>query len=140
MTAGLNLVSVVICDDVLVNVADRITLYSVFRDLYADGYPAQVVRLHVVTTWLNETSGAQQAVERVVILSPDGELVADVAAQFTLRPDTYHTQISRFRNLIFPVPGLYRVQVQRETEVVADLPLFLMAPPAETGEIQEEEA
>ena len=60
-----------------------------------------------------------------------------MATQFTVRPNTYHTQISRFRGLVFPAPGTYHVQVQAGTEVVADIPLFLMAPPAEASETQE---
>jgi len=141
MNDNLRLTSTVICDDVLANAAGRVTLYSVFRDLYADAYPAEVVRLHVVTTWLNPTPSVQQVVERVTILSPDqdDELVADVAAQITVRPHTYHTQISRFRTLVFPAPGAYRVQVHTGTEMAADIPLFLMAPPDGSGDIETQE-
>ena len=137
---GLQLVSVVVCDDVLVNVAGRVTLYSIFRDLFADAYPAGVVRLHVVTTWLNSAHADREVevVERVAILSPDGvELVADAAATFTIAAGMYHSQISRFRDIVFPEPGTYRVQVQAGPEVVADLPLFLTA--ETTAETAEEE-
>lgn len=125
---GLRLVAVVICDDVLTNAAGRVTLYSVFHDLYADTYPAEVVRLHVVTTWLNTGTTPETVTARVAVLSPDGqELVGDAAFTFTVGPCAYHTQISRFRSLVFPAAGIYRVQVQMGTEVVADLSLALVA-------------
>jgi len=133
----LSLVSVVICDDVLVNAAGRITLYAIFRDLWADTYPAEVVRLHITTTWLNTSQADREVVERVVILSDGGDLVADAASTFTVCAGAYHSQISRFRALVFPEPGTYRVQVQAGPEVVADLPLFLVAPPTETATEEE---
>ncbi len=135
MGESLRLVSVVICDDVLTNAAGRLTLYSVFRDLWADAYPAEVVRLHVVTTWLNTGAAPCTATARTALLSPDGqELIADTAFTVAVGPGAYHTQIGRFRNLVFAAPGVYRVQVQAGTEVLADLPLLLVAPPAEKQE------
>jgi hypothetical protein len=128
------LISTVVCDDVLMNPADRVTLYSVFRELWADAYPAAVVRLHVVNTWLNSDAADRGIVERVTILAPDNEtLVAEAAGTLTVGTRGYHTQVNRFRDLIFPEPGTYRVQVQRDAELVADLPLIL-AGPSETEE------
>ena len=148
MNDELRLVSTVVCDDVLINAGGRVTLYSIFRDLLADGYPTMVVRLHVVTTWLNPSAQDRQVIERVAILSPDGgELLADAATTFTVGPGLYHSQISRFRDLLIPAPGTCRVQVLRHcpgqaqagTELVADLPLLMVAPPAaEAGEAEEE--
>lgn len=123
---SLQLVSVVICDDVLVNGAGRVTLYSIFRDLFADAYPASVVRFHVVTTWFNSAQIDREVVERVAILLPNGiELIADAAATFTIPAGMYHSQISRFRDVIFPVPGIYHVQVQIGSKIMTDLSLFL---------------
>ena len=147
-TSNVRLVSTVVCDDVLVNAADRMTMYSVFRDMGASGYPAEVVRLHVVTTWYNPTQREREVTERVTILAPDGELVADAAARAsapiaarsrTCGPGWYHTQVSRFRDVVALVPGRYRVQVQAGTELVQDLPLLMIGPsPDEGGAVQEE--
>lgn len=138
-TSNVRLVSTVVCDDVLVNAADRMTMYSVFRDMGASGYPAEVVRLHIVTTWYNPTQMEREVIERVAILAPDGELVADAAVSFTVGPGWYHTQVSRFRDLVALVPGRYRVQVQAGTELVQDLPLLMTGPaPDEGGAVQEE--
>ena len=134
---GLHLTSVVVCDDVLANGSGRLALYAVFRDLYADRFPAEVVRLHVVTTWLNQGPLDETVVERVAVLGPDEALIGDGAASFTVRAGRYHTQVSRFRDLVFPAPGAYRVAVQRGAEVAADLPLFLIAPEDENSHRKE---
>jgi hypothetical protein len=130
---NVRLVSTVVCDDVLVNAADRTTLYGIFRDMWASGYPAEVVRLHVVTTWFNPTQAAREVTERVAILAPDGELVADAAITFTVGPGWYHSQVSRFRDLVAVAPGQYRVQVQAGTELVEDLPLLMTGPASDEG-------
>ena len=127
---GLRLISTVICDDVLRNPGGWLSLYTLFREVYADAHPTTLVRMHVVTTWLNESTQTRQVVQRVAILSPQGELVADQAAGLDVGPGAYHTQITRFLDTVFVVPGTYRVQVQAGTDIDADLPLFSM-PPAE---------
>jgi hypothetical protein len=132
----LKLISTVICDDVLRNPGGWLSLYTLFREVYADAYPTTLVRMHVVTTWLNESARTRQVIQRVAVLSPEGELVADQAARFDVGPGAYHTQITRFLDTVFIAPGTYRVQVlrlrsgqvQAGTEIVADLPLFLMPP------------
>jgi hypothetical protein len=125
---SLRLISAIICDDVLRNPGGWLSLYTLFREVYADVYPTTLVRMHVVTTWLNESAQTRQVVQRVAVLSPQGELVADQAATIGVGPGAYHTQITRFLDTIFAVPGTYRVQVQTGTEIVADLPLFSMPP------------
>jgi hypothetical protein len=122
----MKLISTVICDDVLRNPGGWLSLYSLFREVYADTYPTTLVRMHVVTTWLNESAQTRQVIRRVAVLSPGGELVADQAATVDVGPGAYHTQITRFLDTVFVAPGTYRVQMQAGTEIVADLPLFLM--------------
>ena len=134
---GLRLISTVICDDVLRNPGGWLSLYTLFREVYADAYPTTLVRMHVVTTWLNESAQTRQAIQRVAILSPQGELVADQAAGLDVGPGAYHTQITRFLDTVFVAPGTCRVQVQAGTEIVADLPLFSMPP---TTKVTKEEA
>jgi hypothetical protein len=124
----LKLISTVICDDVLRNPGGWLSLYTLFREVYARAYPTTLVRMHVVATCVNESAQTRQVIQRVAILSPQGELVADQAATVDVGPGAYHTQITRFLDTVFVAPGTYRVQVQAGTEVVADLPLFLMTP------------
>lgn len=128
---GLKLLSTAICDDVLRNPGGWLSLYSLFREVHADVYPTTLVRMHVVATWLNKSARAESVIQRVAVLSPAGELVADQAATIDVGPGAYHTQITRFLDTVFVGPGTCRVQVQAGTEVVADLLLFLMSPPRE---------
>lgn len=132
------LISTVICDDVMENAAGRLSLYAIFRDLWADKYPASVVRLHVVNTWFNAGDTNREIVERVAIVSPDGEtIVGEAAGTLVVLAGKYYTQINRFRSLVFPTPGVYRVQVQQDSELLRDIPLLLEGPsdtePTDTG-------
>jgi hypothetical protein len=131
----MKLISTVICDDVLRNPGGWLSLYTLFREVYADAYPTTLVRMHVVTTWLNESAQARQVIQRMAVLSPEGELVADQAATVDVGPGAYHTQITRFLDAVFVAPGTYRIQVQAGTDIVADLPLFLMTPATTKGPI-----
>ena len=135
MSPELQLVSSVICDDVLLNAANRLSLYAVFRDLWADGFPARVVRLHVVTTWYNGDDVPGELIERVTIATPDGEtLVGESVTTVSVDAEAYHTQVSRFRDLTFPHPGAYRVQVQAGPRRRVDLPLVVVGPDPEEVE------
>ena len=129
-----DLIAVVVCEDVLANPSGRLTLYNLFQDLTADLFPAVFPRLHVVTTWYNPMPEPARAVIQAGIVAPDGTAIGNAAATITVAPNAYHTQISRFQGLIFPVPGDYRVQVQRGSRQVCDLPLVVVAPEEEREE------
>lgn len=126
----MNLVSTVVCEDVLANPAGRLTLYNTFRDLEADAFPARLTRFHVVTTWYNPEAVAAAGVVRVAITAAGELLIGDAVAEVGVPPGGYHTQVSRFRDLLLPGPGPYRVQVQVGARVLSDLPLWVVATPA----------
>lgn len=131
-TDGLKLVSVAVCEDMLANPSGRLTLYNLFHDLTADDFPALLPRLHLVTTWYNPAQESAQALVRVLILSPDESLAADAAVTVRVAAGTYHTQVTRFRDLVLPVTGTYRVQVLQQSELLADLPLVVSETVSET--------
>lgn len=129
-----DLIAVVICEDVLVNPSGRLTLYNIFQDLATDRFPAALPRLHVTTTWYNSLPEQVQTVVQVGIVAPDGTLVGNAAVTITVAPGAYHTQISRFRDLVFPIPGNYQIQVQRGSRQMCNLPLMVAALEEGTGE------
>lgn len=124
----MELVSTLICEDVLGNPAGRLSLYNVFGDLTADRFPASVRRLHVVTTWYSPSQ--TRSVIQVSIVSPGGEVIGTAISPATVASG-YYTQISRFQDLIFPEPGEYRIQVQRDDRVICDWPLTVSGPEGE---------
>ena len=125
-------VSVVACEDTAVSYGGRLTLINLFRDVTAAEYPARVDRLKVVTTWLCRGEAVQ---ERVVILGPDGEPVAEADADFTA--PLLHTHIAGFDGLVLPKEGEYRIRVYDGAAPAAELPLVAVAVPPQP---EEEEA
>ena len=118
--------SSLVCEDVLTNPAGRLTLYNVSFTLFADAWPALFPRLVVVNTWRTDEVG-EHVDERVSVLAPDGSTsVADGLASFDVPPQAEHSQISAFRGVTFPVPGVYRVQVWRNGEMAMTYPLTLV--------------
>jgi hypothetical protein len=107
-----DLISLLVCEDVLLNPAGRLTLYNVFRDVTADRFPAFAPRFHVVSTWFNPGESPMDAVAQVSVVGPDGAVVGDAVSSMTIQPGAYYSWVARFRGLVFPEPGTYRVQVQ----------------------------
>ena len=63
----LKLLSTVVCDDVLRNPSDWLSLYSLFREVHADVYPTTLVRMHVVATWLYKSARVESVIQRVAV-------------------------------------------------------------------------
>ena len=130
------LVATYVAEDALSNLTGRLTLYNLFGERYAATWPAVAGRMVVATTWLREAEERQHA-QRVLILAPDGDLVAEAATSFAVgggRP--IHTQVVRFDRVVLPAPGTYRVQVWLDRTPVADLPLVAV----DTGEQEQANA
>jgi len=121
-----------LCEDALAGLSERLSLYGLFQDHYANAWPALVPHLVVANTWLRETGGQGETfTERVVILTPDRRgTVAEAAATFQFA-GPLRTNVSRFVNVVLPVPGVYRVQVWLGQDLQADYPLLAIDTSAE---------
>ena len=120
-------VSVVACEDTAVSYGGRLILVNLFRDVTAAEYPARADRLKVVVTWLCRGETVQ---ERVIILDPDGEPIAEADADFAA--PMLHTHIAGFDGLVLPGEGEYLIRVYDGAALAAELPLVAIAiPPPE---------
>lgn len=111
------LLSVLACEDTAISSAGRLTLINVFRDVASAAYPARVDRLKIVTTWLCRGEGVR---ERILILDPDGNVIADSDAEF--RSPLLHTHVTAMDGLILPAAGEYTIRVYGGASPVAELP------------------
>lgn len=111
------LVASILCEDILPSslIDGRITLYRVVFDLAADRFPARAQRLFAVTLW---RGGHGEYTGRVQIVTPGGQIAAEVESAFQARPDGHHTQIIKFDNLTLPEPGEYAVVTARSGQIV----------------------
>jgi hypothetical protein len=98
----------VFCDDVRLEVGNKLSLMGVFHQVIVQQVPVTMMKFAVVSQW----RGAGRHLSEVRILSEDRQqpiVVAD-PAPFEIAPGGVANNISFFFNVHFPAPGRYWVQ------------------------------
>ena len=96
------------CDDVRLEVGNKLSLMGVFHQLVVPQAPVNVMKFAVVSQW----RGAGRHLSEVRILTEDRQqpiVIAD-PAPFEVAPGGVANNISFFFNVVFPAPGRYWVQ------------------------------
>ena len=124
MTAP-QLTSALVCADVLTNPGGRLSIYNLLLDVSADRFPTVLPYLVAVSIWMHEAPQMRLWTTRVVLLSPDGrEPLAEGTDRFSLGGEVVrHISVHRFRNVMLPEPGTYRLQFVLGDQVLRDIPL-----------------
>jgi len=119
------LTSALLCADVLTNPGGRLSLYNLPLDVSADRFPTVLPYLVAVAVWMHEAPQMRLRTARVVLLSPDGsEPLAEGTDRFSLGGELVrHVSVHRFRHVLLPEPGTYRLQFVLGGEVLRDIPL-----------------
>ena len=105
---GLELVYTIFCDDVRLEVGNKLSLMGVFREVVVQRVPVTVMKFAVVSQW----RGEGRHLSEVRITSEDRQqmVVLSEPAPFEVAPGGVANNISFFFNVTFHRPGLYRVQ------------------------------
>src|ERR687889_1461453 len=104
----LRLAYTVFCDDVRLEVGNKLSLMGVFHQIMVQHFPVTVLKFAVVTQW----RGEGRHLSEVRILTDDGQRAVVLAepSPFEVAPGGVANNISFFFNVTFPAPGVYRVQ------------------------------
>ena len=107
-TDKLQLVYTLFCDDVRLEVGNKLSLMGVFHQVAVQRFPVTLMKFAVVTQWRGEGSHLSE----VRVMTPDRKQVVVSAdpAPFEVMPGGIANNISFFFNVEFPAPGRYRVQ------------------------------
>lgn len=107
-TKNIELMYTIFCDDVRLEVGNKLSLMGVFQNIMVPELPVSLMKFAVVTHWRGEGSYLSE----VRILSPDGQhpIVVSQPTRFEVTPGGIADNISFFVNVTFPEPGNYRVQ------------------------------
>jgi hypothetical protein len=124
----LELTSALLCADVLTNPGGRLSIYNLLLDVSADRFPTVLPYLVAVGIWMHEAPQMRLCTTRVVLLSPGQDApVAEGTDRFSLGGEVVrHVSVHRFRGVILPEPGTYRVQFVLGGDVVRDIPLVVV--------------
>ncbi len=133
----LELLYTIFCEDVRLEVGNKLSLMGVFQTMTVQELPFGMLKIAVVNHW----RGAGHYMSEVRIVMPDRlqVLAASQPAPIDVAPGGFAGNISFFVNLVFPAPGLYWVQTLVNGGFYAETPLPVMtmddnAPPANDTE------
>ena len=121
----LELVYTLFCDDVRLEVGNKLSLMGVFQNIMVQQLPVSLFKFAVVNHW----RGAGLHLSEVRILTPDRQQPVVVAepSRFEIMPGGVANNISFFFNVVFHAPGRYWVQTLVNSTLHDEQPLTLIA-------------
>ncbi len=124
------LVYSIICDDVRIEMGNKLSLMGLFENIFFQSFPSALLKFAIVNHWV----GAGQFETHVKILAPDRrEVVVSAPSKFTIENNGYADNVTFFTNVSFDRPGAHIVQIYIDGNIAAERPLYIHhvpAPPA----------
>ena len=120
---SLKLVYTLLCDDVRLEMGNKISLMGVFQNIMVEKLPISLIKFAVVNHWRGE--GHHQTEVRIV--SPDkiNTVVTSQPTNIELAPGGFTDNVSFFVNVVFPTAGTYWVQTLANTVLLEEFPLII---------------
>lgn len=119
----LALVYTLFCDDVRLEVGNKLSLMGVFQNIMVQQVPVSLIKFAVVNHW----KGEGKHLSEVRILTPDRQqpIVVSQPSPFEIAPGGFADNISFFVNVTFPVAGQYWVQTLVNSTLFDEQPLIV---------------
>jgi hypothetical protein len=119
----LKLVYTLLCDDVRIEMGNKISLMGIFQNIMVERLPVSLIKFAVINHWRGE--GNHQT--EVRILSPDKSnlVVTSQPTSIELAPGGFTDNVSFFVNVVFPSAGTYWVQTLADTVILEEFPLIV---------------
>jgi hypothetical protein len=104
----LELLYTMFCDDVRLEVGNKLSFMGVFQNIMVQQLPVSLIKFAVVNHWRGEGTHLSE----VRILTPDRQhpVVVSQPTSFEITPGGFADNISFFVNVTFPTAGQYWVQ------------------------------
>ena len=117
-----NLGYTLICDDVRIEMGNKMSLMGLFQNIFLPQFPATVVKFAILNHW----EGTGSFTSEIRIVDPNGnESVRSRATAFTIGNGGHADNITFFTNVTFTQPGTYIVEIVLEGDVVRKIPIYL---------------
>ena len=114
----------VFCDDVRLEVGNKLSLMGVFHQIMAQRFPVTVMKFAVVTQWRGE--GRHLSEVRILTGDRRQPIVLADPSPFEVVHGGVANNVSFFFNVEFPAPGLYQVQTLIDSTLADEQPLTLL--------------
>ncbi len=123
-TDNLQLVYTLLCDDVRLEMGNKISLMGVFQNIMVERLPISIIKFAVVNHWRGE--GIHQAEVRILSPDKDNLVVTSQPTQLELASGGFTDNVSFFVNVVFPSSGTYWVQTLANSMLLEELPLIVV--------------
>ncbi len=122
-TNELELVYTLFCDDVRLEVGNKLSLMGVFQNIMVQQLPVSLIKFAVVNHW----RGAGAHLSEVRILTPDRKqpVVVSQPTRFEVAAGGFADNISFFVNVNFTSAGKYWVQTLIDSTLFDEQPLLV---------------
>ena len=122
-TKNLQLLYTLFCDDVRLEVGNKLSFMGVFHNIIVQQLPVSVFKLAIVNHW----QGQGSYLSEVRILTPDRQqpIVVSQPTRFEIATGGYADNISFFVNITFPTSGRYVVQTLIDSSLYEEQMLFV---------------
>lgn len=129
---NLELIYTLFCDDVRLEVGNKLSLMGVFQNIMVQQVPVSLMKFAVVNHW----RGGGVHLSEVRILTPDRTqpVVVSQPTRFEIAPGGFADNISFFVNVTFPTAGKYWVQTLVDSNLFDEQTLTVAD--ARTGETE----
>jgi len=119
----INLLYTLFCDDVRLEVGNKLSFMGVFQHILVQQLPVSVLKLAIVNHW----QGQGTYLSEVRILTPDRQhpIVVSQPTRFEISTGGYADNISFFVNVTFPTSGRYVVQTLIDSNLFDERTLFV---------------
>src|SRR5256714_13809801 len=133
--AKLQMVYTLFCDDVRLEVGNKLSLMGVFHQIVVQQFPVTLLKFAVVSQWRGE--GRHMSEVRILTQDRQRAVVLAEPSLFEVAPGGVANNISFFFNVEFPAPGTYHVQTLLDSTLADEQELILLqldtsGPPADT--------
>ena len=116
------LVYSILCDDVRLEMGNKLSFMGIFENVYLPSFPAVLLRFAAVNHWI----GAGDYQTQVRVMSPEGrELAVSSQSTFRIEPEGYADNVTFFANVSLDRAGRYSIQTFIDGKMVSERPLFV---------------
>ncbi len=122
-TQNLQLVYTLLCDDVRLEMGNKISLMGIFQNIMVENLPVSLIKFAVVNHWRGE--GDHQTEVRILAPNKGNVVVTSQPTQIQLAPGGFTDNVSFFVNVVFPTAGTYWIQTLADARVLEELPLIV---------------
>lgn len=123
-TENLQLVYTLLCDDVRLEMGNKISLMGVFQNIMVERLPVSIIKFAVVNHWRGE--GYHQTEVRIMSPNKEGLIVTSQPTQLELATGGFTDNVSFFVNVVFQNPGTYWVQTLANSILMEEFPLIVV--------------